>query len=146
MHHVTIYTDGSCYPNPGPGGWAAILIADEGRERELSDFDPLTSNNRMELTAAIQALAALKTPCMVDLITDSQYVRRGMTEWLPKWQARNWRTSTKKPVENRDLWERLVEEAARHTITWHWTRGHNGDAHNERADALACAARVRGIR
>jgi ribonuclease HI len=136
---VTIYTDGACSGNPGPGGWAALLIYD-GREKELSGGEPVTTNNRMELTAAIMALEALTRPCTVDLFTDSQYVRHGITEWLRNWKARGWRTADKKPVKNEDLWRRLDEARTRHEVVWHWVRGHADDPLNHRVDALAVAA------
>jgi ribonuclease HI len=133
---VEIYTDGACRGNPGPGGWGALLRAG-GRERELYGGEAVTTNNRMELTAAIRALEALKRPCRVALYTDSQYVRQGITEWLPNWVARGWKTADRKPVKNQDLWQRLDELARRHRIEWHWVRGHAGHPDNERADALA---------
>jgi ribonuclease HI len=136
---VEIYTDGACRGNPGPGGWAAILTMG-ARERELSGAENLTTNNRMELQAVIGALQALKRPVQVQLYTDSQYVRRGLLEWLPQWKARGWKTADKKPVKNQDLWQRLEAEAARHRIEWHWVPGHAGVPGNERADALANAA------
>lgn len=133
---VEIFTDGACKGNPGPGGWGAILRF-KGVERELWGGEPLTTNNRMELTAAIQALAALKRSCWVSLTTDSEYVRRGVTEWLAGWKQRNWKTANKKPVKNIDLWQELDQQLQRHEIEWHWVRGHNGHPENERADALA---------
>lgn len=133
---VTIYTDGACRGNPGPGGWGAVLIFGP-HEKELSGAEPLTTNNRMELTAAIRALAALKRPCDVALYTDSQYLRSGITEWLEQWKQRNWRTSDRKPVKNVDLWQALEAEIQRHRIEWHWVRGHAGNPGNERADRLA---------
>jgi ribonuclease HI len=136
---VTIYTDGACSGNPGPGGWAALLIYG-GREKELSGGEPATTNNRMELTAAIMALEALTRPCTIDLFTDSQYVRHGITEWLRNWKARGWRTADKKPVKNEDLWRRLDEARTRHEVKWHWVRGHAADPLNHRVDALAVAA------
>jgi ribonuclease HI len=136
---VTIYTDGACSGNPGPGGWAALLIYN-GREKELSGGEATTTNNRMELTAAIMALEALTRPCTVDLFTDSQYVRHGITEWLRNWKARGWRTADKKPVKNEDLWRRLDEARIRHEVVWHWVRGHADDPLNHRVDALAVAA------
>ena len=136
---VEIFTDGACTGNPGPGGWGAILRW-RGRERELSGGEAETTNNRMELTAAIMALEALKRPMAVSLTTDSQYVRQGVTEWLAGWKARNWRTADKKPVKNQDLWQRLEAAAAPHRVAWHWVRGHAGHPENERADALARAA------
>ncbi|HEY0941061.1 MAG TPA: ribonuclease HI [Steroidobacter sp.] len=136
MAVVEIYTDGACRGNPGPGGWGAILRFGE-REKELKGAEPLTTNNRMELMAAIQALAALKRGCDVALYTDSQYVRKGIMEWLPQWKLRNWRTADKKPVKNIDLWQALEREIARHKIEWHWVKGHAGVPGNERADLLA---------
>ena len=136
MSRVEIYTDGACRGNPGVGGWGAILRAG-GRERELFGGEPATTNNRMELTAAIRALEALKRRCAVSLYTDSQYVRQGITTWLNDWKRRNWRTADRKPVKNQDLWEQLDELAAKHDVEWHWVRGHDGHPENERADALA---------
>jgi ribonuclease HI len=133
---VAIWTDGACSGNPGPGGWGAILRAG-GRERELCGGEPATTNNRMELTAAIAALEALKRPCRVELRTDSQYLRGGVTEWLHNWKRNGWRAADKKPVKNDDLWRRLDAAAERHEIDWRWVKGHAGDAMNERADALA---------
>jgi ribonuclease HI len=136
MATVTIYTDGACRGNPGPGGWGAVLLA-QGHEKELRGAEPVTTNNRMELTAAIRALAALNRPCAVKLYTDSQYVRKGIREWLPQWKSREWRTADKKPVKNIDLWQALEREIERHTIEWHWVKGHAGNPGNERADRLA---------
>jgi len=136
---VEIYTDGACRGNPGPGGWAAVLSAD-GREKEISGAQRLTTNNRMELQAVIEALQALKRPLEVRLYTDSQYVRRGILEWLPQWKARGWKTADRKPVKNQDLWQQLEQAAARHRIEWHWVPGHAGVPGNERCDALANAA------
>jgi len=136
---VSIWTDGGSKPNPGPGGWGAILRYGD-RERTLSGGEAHTTNNRMELLAAISALEALSRPCAVDLHTDSQYVRGGITGWMTKWKRNGWRTADKSPVKNEDLWRRLDAAAARHTINWHWVRGHAGDAMNERADALASEA------
>ncbi|MEO6339260.1 MAG: ribonuclease HI [Caulobacteraceae bacterium] len=133
---VVIYTDGACSGNPGPGGWGAVLIFGE-KERDICGGEPATTNNRMELMAAIQALEALKRPCRVELHTDSQYVRTGITEWLAGWKARGWRTAAKAPVKNEDLWRRLDEARARHEVQWRWVKGHNGHPLNERADALA---------
>ncbi len=133
---VTIYTDGACSGNPGPGGWGAVLIYGD-KEKDLSGGDPSTTNNRMELTAAIKALSELKKPCHIDLYTDSNYVRQGITEWIHDWKKRGWKTSDKKPIKNTDLWQILEEAATRHEITWHWVKGHNGHPLNERADALA---------
>lgn len=135
---VTIYTDGACKGNPGPGGWGALLIMGE-REKELVGGEALTTNNRMELMAAIMALEALKRPCAVDLYTDSQYVRQGITSWLANWKARGWRTAAREPVKNEDLWRRLDEARARHDVAWHWVRGHADDPLNHRVDALANA-------
>jgi ribonuclease HI len=136
---VTIYTDGACSGNPGPGGWAALLIFN-GREKELSGGEPLTTNNRMELTAAIRALEALSRACGVDLYTDSQYVRDGVTSWIKGWKARGWKTADKKPVKNEDLWRALDEARSRHDVAFHWVRGHAADPLNHRVDALAVAA------
>jgi ribonuclease HI len=136
---VDIFTDGACRGNPGPGGWAAILRYGEV-EKELSGGEPATTNNRMEMTAAIEGLEALKRPCRVRLHTDSQYLRDGIMQWLPGWKARNWRTADKKPVKNVDLWQRLDAAAAPHQVEWIWVRGHAGHPENERADALARAA------
>lgn len=133
---VVIHTDGACRGNPGPGGWGAILEHDS-HERELYGYEPETTNNRMELMAIIQALEALKRPCKVRAITDSQYVMKGITEWMPGWKKRGWRTASRKPVANRDLWERLDAAIQRHEIGWEWVRGHTGQAGNERADQLA---------
>lgn len=133
---VVIYTDGACRGNPGPGGWGAILSAD-GRIKELSGAQSLTTNNRMELTAVIRALEALKRPVRAKLYTDSEYVRRGIMEWLASWKARDWRTADRKPVKNRDLWEELDALAQKHRIEWHWVPGHAGVPGNERADQLA---------
>jgi ribonuclease HI len=136
MKTVEIYTDGACMGNPGPGGWGALLRYD-GREKELSGHVPATTNNRMELQAAIEALNALTAPCKIELYTDSQYVRRGITEWLPQWKARGWKTADRKPVANRELWEILELAALPHEINWHWVRGHDGHPDNERVDRLA---------
>jgi ribonuclease HI len=133
---VEIHTDGACSGNPGPGGWAAILRWRD-QERELSGGEHLTTNNRMELTAAIAALEALKRPMRVHLYTDSQYLRQGITEWLRGWKARGWLTADKKPVKNQDLWERLDAANARHAVEWRWLKGHAGHELNERADELA---------
>lgn len=136
MKRVEIHTDGACRGNPGPGGWGALLQWGE-TEKLLSGAESSTTNNRMELTAAIEALSALKKGCAVDLYTDSEYLRKGITEWLPQWKARNWRTAARKPVKNVDLWQRLDDAAARHEIRWHWVKGHSGHPGNERADRLA---------
>ena len=133
---MTIYTDGACRGNPGPGGWGALLISGE-HERELKGSERDTTNNRMELTAAIRALAALKRACTVELFTDSEYVRRGITEWLPQWKLRDWKTAGRKTVKNIDLWQALEQEIARHRVDWHWVKGHAGVPGNERADQLA---------
>ena len=136
---MTIYTDGACSGNPGPGGWAALLIFN-GREKELSGGEALTTNNRMELTAAIKGLEALTRPCAVDLYTDSQYVREGVTSWIKGWKVRGWKTAGRKPVKNEDLWRALDEARNRHDVTFHWVRGHADDPLNHRVDALAVAA------
>lgn len=133
---VTLYTDGACKGNPGPGGWGALLSYGE-RSRELFGGEEATTNNRMELMAAIEGLKALKRPCQVDLYTDSQYVRKGITEWMAGWKKNGWKTAARKPVKNEDLWRVLDEEVARHEIRWHWVKGHSGVPGNERADALA---------
>ncbi len=133
---VVIYTDGACSGNPGPGGWGAILIHGT-TEKELCGGEPATTNNRMELMAAIQALEALKKPCKVELHTDSQYVQKGIHEWIHGWKRRGWLTADKKPVKNDDLWRRLDEARARHNVDWRWVKGHAGHELNERADALA---------
>ena len=135
---VEIFTDGACKGNPGPGGWGAILRSN-GKERELSGGETLTTNNRMELMAAIEALNALKRPCHVQLWTDSSYVRDGITKWIHGWRRNGWRTADKKPVKNAELWQALVEAAAPHRVDWHWVKAHAGHPENERADALACA-------
>lgn len=135
---VTLYTDGACSGNPGPGGWAALLIYG-AKEKELSGCAPETTNNRMELQATIEGLKQLKEPCDVALYTDSKYVLQGYTEWLPGWRAKGWKTADKKPVKNVDLWQNLAEIAAQHKITWHWVKGHSGDVRNDRVDALAVA-------
>jgi len=135
---VKIWTDGACSGNPGPGGYGAILQFGE-REKELSGGESATTNNRMELMAAIVALEALTRPCAVDLHTDSQYVRNGVTQWIAGWKARGWKTADRKPVKNEELWRRLEEASERHDVAWHWVRGHAGDEMNERADALARA-------
>ncbi len=133
---VQLFTDGACSGNPGPGGWGAILRF-KGIEKELKGGEPQTTNNRMEMMAVIEGLAALTRPCVVEVYTDSEYVKKGMTEWLRGWKARGWKTADKKPVKNEDLWRRLDEAAARHQVTWHWVRGHSGHPENERADQLA---------
>ena len=136
MSDVTIYTDGACSGNPGPGGWGAILIYGEHR-KELNGGESNTTNNRMELTAAIEALNALKRPCKVDLYTDSVYVRDGITKWIHGWKRNGWRTADKKPVKNAELWQTLDQALGRHEIDWHWVKGHAGHPENERADELA---------
>jgi ribonuclease HI len=139
MSTVTVFTDGACVGNPGPGGWAAILI-DDGQRREISGYVPSTTNNRMELAAAIEALRRLPESAIVDLHTDSQYVRNGMSEWLARWKRNGWRTADRKPVKNEDLWRALDTLAQAHQVRWHWVRGHDGNPENERCDALANAA------
>jgi ribonuclease HI len=136
LKQVNIYTDGACRGNPGPGGWGALLRY-ESTERELRGAESNTTNNRMELSAAIHALTALKQPCEVDLYTDSEYLRRGISEWLPRWKANGWRTADRKPVKNDDLWRQLEIAAERHRVQWHWVKGHSGHEENERADQLA---------
>jgi len=133
---IEIYTDGACRGNPGPGGWAALLRTGE-HEREISGAEPLTTNNRMELTAVIRALEALKRPVQARVYTDSEYVRRGVTEWVAAWKARGWRTADRKPVKNQDLWQRLDDLRAGHRIEWHWVPAHSGVPGNERVDRLA---------
>ncbi len=136
---VVIYTDGACKGNPGPGGWGVLLRAADGCEKEMFGGERSTTNNRMEMTAVIEALAALKRPCTVELYLDSQYVLKGVTEWLSGWKSRGWKTASKQPVKNVDLWQQLDQlvSGAGHTIDWRWVRGHTGDPGNERADALA---------
>ena len=133
---VVIFTDGACSGNPGPGGWGAVLMFG-GREKEICGGEADTTNNRMELMAAIQALEALNKPCKLELHTDSQYVRNGITQWLPSWKARGWKTADKKPVKNEDLWKRLDQARLRHDVDWRWVKGHAGHELNERADGLA---------
>jgi ribonuclease HI len=133
---VEIYTDGACRGNPGPGGWAALLVFGDA-EREIYGAEPATTNNRMELTAVIRALEALKRPVRGHVYTDSQYVRQGVLQWLASWKARGWKTADKKPVKNQDLWEQLDALTQRHELDWHWVRGHSGHVENERVDALA---------
>lgn len=136
MKRVEIHSDGACRGNPGPGGWGALLAwGDE--QKTLRGAEALTTNNRMELLAAIEALNSLKRPCVVDLYTDSEYLRRGITEWLANWKRNGWKTSARKPVKNVDLWQRLEEAVERHEIHWHWVKGHSGNPGNERADELA---------
>jgi ribonuclease HI len=141
---VEVWTDGGCRPNPGPGGWAAILRF-RGTERELSGADPATTNNRMELTAAAMALETLKRPCRVVLHTDSEYVKNGVTRWHQGWVRRNWRNSAGDPVANMDLWRRLLDAAKAHRIEWRWVRGHSGDPMNDRVDRLATEAREHAL-
>ena len=136
MTDVEAFTDGACLGNPGPGGWAALLRA-KGTERLIAGGEPDTTNNRMELMAAIAALEALKRPCRVVLTTDSRYVMQGIEEWVPRWVANGWKTADKKPVKNQDLWQRLAAAAASHQLRWQWVRGHNGHVENERVDVAA---------
>ena len=136
---VTLYTDGSCLDNPGPGGWAAILQW-RNEERELSGGEPESTNNRMELQAAIEGLSALKRPMQVDLYTDSTYVMKGVTEWMSRWKTNGWRTAARKPVQNQDLWQALDAALGAHDVRWHWVKGHAGNEINERCDQLAHAA------
>jgi len=134
---VEIFTDGACRGNPGHGGWGAILRDEKGREKEINGAAKDTTNNRMEIMAAIEALNALKKGCEVELTTDSEYVRKGITEWVQNWQKRDWRTAAKKPVKNKDLWQELLAAEERHQVSWHWVKGHSGHPENERADELA---------
>ncbi len=136
---VHTFTDGACLGNPGPGGWG-VLLRYGSHERELSGSEPDTTNNRMELMAAIQALNALQRSCQVELHTDSKYVQQGIQSWLPRWRSNGWRTSDGKPVKNQDLWQQLSDAAARHQVNWHWVRGHAGHVENERVDVLARTA------
>src|SRR5678816_1065914 len=138
LPEVEIFTDGACRGNPGPGGWAALLRTGD-KEREIGGGEALTTNNRMELRAAIEALNALKRPCRVELHSDSQYVRDGITKWIHGWQRNGWRTADKKPVKNADLWQELLDAEGRHEVKWHWVKGHSGHPDNDRVDALACA-------
>jgi ribonuclease HI len=144
MERVTIYTDGACLGNPGPGGWAAVIVTPRGR-REITGFEPATTNNRMELRAALEGLRALPPASAADLHTDSQYVRNGMHEWLARWKRNGWRTADRKPVKNDDLWRALDEAAAAHDVRWHWVRGHDGNVENERCDTLANEAIREGL-
>ncbi len=139
MHDVELFTDGACKGNPGPGGWG-VVIRSGAREKELSGGEAQTTNNRMELMAAIRGLEALKRPCQVQLYTDSVYVRDGITKWIHGWRRNGWKTADRKPVKNVDLWQELLAAADPHRIEWHWVKGHAGHPENERADALACAA------
>ncbi|HEY0572387.1 MAG TPA: ribonuclease HI [Enterovirga sp.] len=136
---VTVYTDGACSGNPGPGGWGALMIF-RGQEKELTGAEPVTTNNRMELMAAISALESITRPCAVDVYTDSQYVRNGIMSWIKNWKARGWLTADRKPVKNEDLWRRLDEARGRHEVAWHWVKGHATDALNNRVDGMARAA------
>ncbi len=136
MKQVEVFTDGACRGNPGPGGWGALMRF-QGTEKKLYGGEKDTTNNRMELTAAIEALKALKQGCVVALTTDSQYVRKGITEWMGNWKKRGWKTAAKKPVKNVDLWQQLDEQAGRHQVEWHWVKGHSGHRENEIADQLA---------
>lgn len=136
---VEIFTDGACRGNPGPGGWGVVLRC-KGQERQLSGAEAHTTNNRMELTAAIHGLQALTKPCTVDLYTDSEYVKHGINVWIKRWQQTNWRNSAGKPVKNKDLWQLLEQALAQHQVTWHWVKGHSGHPENELADSLARAA------
>jgi len=136
---IEIYTDGACRGNPGPGGWGVILRY-QGKEKEISGAEAFTTNNRMELMAAIKGLQALKRKCRVDLYTDSQYVRRGITEWIKGWKQKQWRNSQNKPVKNADLWQQLDDLSQQHDVHWHWVKGHSGHPENERADTLATSA------
>ena len=138
LPQVDIFTDGACKGNPGPGGWGAILRSN-GKERELSGGESPSTNNRMELMAAIEALNALKKPCRVQLWTDSNYVRDGITKWIHGWRRNGWKTADRKPVKNAELWQALLDASEPHRIEWHWVKGHAGHPENERADALACA-------
>ncbi|NCP18544.1 MAG: ribonuclease HI [Erythrobacter sp.] len=139
MSDVQIFTDGACKGNPGPGGWGALLRKGS-TEKELSGAEANTTNNRMEMTAAIEGLSALNRACKVDLYTDSKYVIDGITKWLPGWKKRGWKTASKQPVKNEDLWRQLSDLTARHSVTWHWVKGHSGHAENERVDRLASDA------
>jgi ribonuclease HI len=139
LSEVEMFTDGACKGNPGPGGWGVVIRAG-GREKELSGGETPTTNNRMELLAAIQGLNALTRPCRVRLYTDSIYVRDGITRWVHGWQKNGWRTADRKPVKNAELWQELIAAAAPHRVEWHWVKGHSGHKENDRADALACAA------
>jgi ribonuclease HI len=136
MKTVTIHSDGACDPNPGPGGWAAVLECDD-RQREISGYALATTNNRMEMQAAVEALRALKHPCTVLFYTDSEYLRHGMTLWVPGWKRKGWKTKERKPVKNADLWRELDDLAAKHTVHWHWLKAHAGHVTNERCDRLA---------
>ena len=145
MKRVEMFTDGACSGNPGPGGWGAILRY-KTAEKELSGYSPATTNNRMELTAVVEGLRAIKEPCHITIYTDSRYLKEGITSWIHKWKQNGWKTSTKTPVKNQDLWEALDAAARKHTIEWRWIRGHAGHPENERADRLARDAICRGGR
>ena len=136
MKHVFIFTDGACRGNPGPGGWGAILRYGK-HEKMISGAENMTTNNRMEMMAAIESLTLLREPCIIDLYTDSQYLRKGMTEWLAGWKKRHWKKADNKPIKNADLWQALDKESSRHQLTWHWVKGHSGHKENELADTLA---------
>lgn len=136
MKHVIIFTDGACRGNPGPGGWGALLRYGD-IEKILSGAEGHTTNNRMELMAAIQALAAMREPCKIELYTDSKYVQKGISEWIANWIKRGWKTADKKPVKNADLWQALAQEASRHQVTWHWVKGHSGHPENDKVDSIA---------
>ena len=137
---TTVYTDGSCIGNPGPGGWGVLIHGRNGKQKELKGYERDTTNNRMELTAVIKALEWLKQPRFVRIITDSQYVEKGITQWIEKWKQNNWRSAGKKPVKNQDLWQRLDALNQHHNVSWEWVRAHSGDVGNERADAIARSA------
>ena len=139
MKKVRLITDGSCIGNPGPGGWAAILKYNH-HVKEIYGYEPQTTNNRMELTAAVRGLRLLKEPCEVTIVTDSEYLKNGITQWIASWKRNGWRTKRKEPVKNQELWEELERETARHTTQWEWTKGHASDAENNRCDELAQAA------
>jgi ribonuclease HI len=145
LDKVEIFTDGACKGNPGPGGWGAVIRAG-AREKELSGGEPLTTNNRMELMAAIAALAALKRPCDIVLHTDSNYVKDGITKWIHGWRRNGWKTADRKPVKNAELWQALLDAAAPHKVEWRWVKGHSGHPENERADKLACDAADQFVR
>jgi ribonuclease HI len=140
LKKVTIYTDGACSGNPGKGGWGAVLIYNN-IEKEISGAEQTTTNNKMELTAPIEALKLLKQPCIVDIYTDSKYVKQGIEEWIHNWLKNNWRTANKKPVKNADLWQSLYEQTQKHQVSWHWVKGHSGDKYNDIADELAVKAK-----
>ncbi|MCK5071725.1 MAG: ribonuclease HI [Desulfocapsa sp.] len=142
---ITIYTDGSCSPNPGPGGWGAVILPEKGKKRELSGKVAGTTNNRMELQASLEALRSLPKSCAVELYTDSKYVKNGISKWIDNWRQNNWLTAAKETVKNQDLWQELDVEIQRHEVNWFWVKGHANDVHNERADALAVAARGRPV-